>query len=123
MAEHPTVATRSCDDCRKWEHNETDGKRIENQDGTPRLRIIQSTPPCEDERGCPKGHWREPLELTEQNWQAYVFHRRCKAVNRWPEDEIVELNAAIIEAAHNLGTRNAPARRWKERNGNNGTKQ
>lgn len=36
------------------------------------------------------------IELTEQNFRAWQHYRRCRAVNRWPNDPIVERNATIL---------------------------
>lgn len=47
----------------------------------------------------PRGRVREAaIEPTEKSWQAYHHYRKCVAVQRWPEDEVVEANAAICAA-------------------------
>ena len=75
-------------------------------DGTkmkrPKGRPGQTITPCHQ---CPKipddvmGDNRtrkEAIEPTERSRRAIWHYRRCKAVNRFPFDPIVERNAAII---------------------------
>ncbi len=56
-----------------------------------------STPPeCQTREGCPKGTPDKQRSLTAQNAEAYEHYKRCRAVGRFPEDPIVEANAATI---------------------------
>lgn len=52
---------------------------------------------CRTPLGCPKGTPENSLALTDRSRAAYEFHMRCRSVGRFPEDGIVEQNAAIIE--------------------------
>jgi hypothetical protein len=57
--------------------------------------------PCEltDERGescCPKVSPTADIALTPENLAAYQHYQRCKAVSHFPDDSIVEANAAVI---------------------------
>lgn len=103
ILDHPEVATRDCGDCRKYVHDQLGRIVLNAHDGKPRLRILQNPVACDLPRekggGCPKGHYNNPNELTEQNWQAWEHYKRCRAVNRWPDDGIVAENAAAIRAA------------------------
>lgn len=53
--------------------------------------------PCETSRGCPKGTPENPIELSAENWDAYLHHAECRAVQTWPDDPIVRRNATAIE--------------------------
>jgi hypothetical protein len=97
---HPKVASRSCSDCQKWQYNEETGL-VDILPGTdrPRPRPNPDLVPCRTPVGCPKGSPEAGIELTDQNFAAYEFHKECSAVNQWPEDAIVRRNASIIEGA------------------------
>lgn len=45
---------------------------------------------------CPKGSPTSDIALWSHNAAAYEHYKRCKAVGRFPEDSVVEANAAII---------------------------
>jgi hypothetical protein len=46
--------------------------------------------------GCPKGTPENPKNLTEKNWQAYMFNEECVATGIFPDDPVVRHNAAVI---------------------------
>lgn len=81
--QHPSVAFRDCNDCRKHLYNETGpdaGKPILAR-GTklPVLRDKRSPPMCELD-GCPKGHWSKPNnKLTERDHEFVVLVRASMA--------------------------------------------
>jgi hypothetical protein len=77
------------------------GKRIERPIGSGKWveRLPGQVPPCHSCPKIPEGEEPVPasaIELSERNGRAYLHYRRCKAVGRFPEDAIVERNAAII---------------------------
>lgn len=109
LLQHPEVATRECHHCQAFLYDiETgapktvdrvgpDGKVV--AENIPRPKAV--LPPCQAPRqSCPKGQPDGTIELSVQNWQAYTHYHRCRAVNRFPEDSLVEQNAGIIEACY-----------------------
>jgi hypothetical protein len=75
--------------------------RVLDFDKTPIPRMPGESLPCEltDERGescCPKVSPTADIALTPENLAAYQHNQRCKAVGRFPDDSIVEANAAVI---------------------------
>lgn len=110
---HPTVAARSCDDCRKYVYEDGPkgfGGRLLRR-GLPVLRPRGTATPCVL---CPKQpeavapHERTPdtaVELSPHNWRAFAHYRECKAVGHFPDDPIVRRNAALIADAERLADR------------------
>jgi len=96
-ATHPKVAFRNCQHCLAFVYDETTGAPYQWR-GQPYPRG-ETKPPCQTAAGCPKGSPDSEVALSERNRRALVFHRRCEAVGRWPEDPIVERNAVVIQAA------------------------
>jgi hypothetical protein len=105
---HPQAAARSCEDCRKYLYNDRPGDFAEKplvRAGKPVPRPANASPPCcwcdKQPPDVPETE-RTPAtacELSEQNWQAYQFHRGCEAVGRFPNDPIVRRNGAVIREA------------------------
>lgn len=104
-ADHPEVADRVCEVCILYMHNEKTGEILmkEGRDANGnevKMKIERkgTKPPCEIKgKGCPKGHWSNPIELSRRNEQAYLFHKECQSVGRWPDDDIVRMNGRIID--------------------------
>lgn len=93
---HPQVATRSCDHCQKFRYDESNGRLVMIGDtDKPVPRFEGERLPCHD-GGCPKGKPGGDVALWPHNEAAYNHYRRCKAVGRFPMDEVVEHNAAVI---------------------------
>ena len=95
----PAFFTLSCDTCEKYVHK--DGQLKLLGDGKPWPRPKGTVTPC---HCCPKIPRSAPRktrefaeEISDRNYRAFKHHLRCKAVNRWPADAIVERNAEIIE--------------------------
>jgi hypothetical protein len=91
----PLVAYRDCEACRLYQHTEETGEILMERSGNKALRDKLTPVPCETDRGCPKGHWSNPV-CTDQHMQTYAHFKRCQAVGRFPHDPIVEQNAGII---------------------------
>ena len=89
---HPRVALRDCDHCKKWLYNEETGK-IEQRRGKD---VPRATPPPCEFGNCPKGSPDAGIELSAMNWQAYRHYQECRATGRFPDDPIVARNAGII---------------------------
>lgn len=113
---YPNYSGRDCKTCLNYLFNEEWGVP-ERQAGSGRMirRAPGNLPLCrqiDDEHPygrCPKGTPEFPLDLTPQNRAALRYHIACKEIGRWPDDERVLRNAAIIANA----TSEAEARkRW-----------
>lgn len=57
--------------------------------------------PCETQMPCPRGHYSNPTGLTAKNAHAFRHYRRCLATGSFPDDMIVQRNAAVIRKAIN----------------------
>lgn len=90
----PQLALRSCEDCRAWLYDLQTGLPIIDRKGNKQPR--KTPTPCELS-GCPKGHWRAPIELSEMNQRAFLHWQECDAIGSWPDDPVVRKNAAIIK--------------------------
>lgn len=99
----PEMCDRSCANCERWQYADTPGEMgplIRLDDGRPMPRPEGIPTPCHQ---CPKVPDSAPaktrehaIEPTERSWTALAHYRRCKVVGRFPEDEIVERNAALL---------------------------
>lgn len=97
MVESPLVAYRDCEFCQRYLHNEATGEVYELAPGKPMER--NGPPPCRTSFGCKKGTPEDSKALTPRNHLAFRFHRRCKAIGRFPDDWLVAHHAIIIEDA------------------------
>lgn len=98
---HPEVATRSCDDCKKWQYRPDGTLMIRGRPQDGGKPILRTTPtPCFE---CPK----VPADATERSseyaqepsarsWKIYRHYRECRAVRQFPEDDLVRRHAGII---------------------------
>lgn len=96
---HPEVARRPCSECRKWMYT-ADGELMKSGDGRPRPRAPGDPTPCwkcpkvpEDAPTRTSHHAVEPSERSRVVWRHY---RECKATGRFPDDDLVRANAAVI---------------------------
>jgi hypothetical protein len=129
LLEHPQLAARDCQHCLAYLYDETTGRVMLNADGTPKKRprgvlapcrfkeklVAQNYPPDSPtmkKAGCPKGTPEDSRELSPENRLAYEHYVQCKAVGRFPDDEIVERNAGIIRSVED-----AHARKVQQNNG------
>jgi hypothetical protein len=102
LINRPKLAKRSCDSCLEYWYSES-GKTIDtillDSNGKPRPR--DGPTPCmvtdPGSPGCLKGHWSSPRHLNRCNEWAFRYHLQCKAVGKWPNDQIVLESATIIE--------------------------
>lgn len=95
---NPKLATRSCEDCQNlWYSEKTGDPILTNSTMQPMLRV--GLTPCRTDIGCLKGTPEKPKSLNKANRWAYQHFLKCRATGHFPDDEIVALNAAIIEAA------------------------
>lgn len=107
---HPAAHRRPCDECVRFLHFDEPGKFGDavTRGGKKVRRLPTVPPPC---YYCPKQPDDVPeadrcpataVELSDRNWRAWLFHRECQAVGRFPADPIVRRNAALIAAAEKL---------------------
>jgi hypothetical protein len=94
---HPELP--SCLDCQRWIYDPLQGWKRSERGGVAMPRPQGMPTPC---RTCPKipagerPHPSRAVELSDENYLAYLHYQRCKAVGRFPEDAIVERNAGIL---------------------------
>lgn len=62
-------------------------------------RIDRNLVPCNTDKGCPKGHYDNPQEMTESMTLAYHHYLECRAVGDFPRDPIVRQCASVIRQA------------------------
>ena len=108
---------RTCDECERFQYDDRIdemGPLIRLDDGRAMKRTEGIPTPCHQ---CPKVPTDAPartrehaVEPTEQSWAAITHYQRCKAVNRFPDDNIVERNAVVIGQAE----RNADAAQQRD---------
>ena len=84
ITEHPEVAFRSCESCRKYIYD--DKGEITLWRGEKALRNGAKVP-CDTAKGCPKGHYDDPVELSQQNQRFYAYHSEVKILGGVPENE------------------------------------
>jgi hypothetical protein len=95
--EHPLVAFRDCESCKKWLYDEKTGM-IHTRNGVNSPRGNVPTPCDEPKLGCHKGHYDKQMVLSDRNQMAYQHFKECKAVGQFPDDSVVRRNASIISA-------------------------
>lgn len=95
---YPHLANVSCQQCRDWWFDPLDpiNPLVRDRTGRPLRRSDPNDVLCETEHGCPKGHWKSPIELSHKNLQAWRHFRGCDAIGRFPDDPMVIHNASII---------------------------
>lgn len=94
---HPQVAALSCADCKIWSTNED--WTITERAGQKQRRVLGTVTPCHICPKIPQGAPPVPesaAELTPQLYQSYIHYRRCRAVGRFPADDVVEDNARVF---------------------------
>ena len=115
--EHPEVADRSCDDCRKWMYDDA-GNVAKRRDTRgielPILRPAAVPTPC---YRCPKTEGNQvrtsfnAVMMTETGWQTYRHYRECAATLSFPDDPIVTRNASLIRSVLDSAERSTETRR------------
>jgi len=109
-SEHPSVAFRDCNHCRKYLYNEVPsrdaGKPILAR-GTnePVPRPPRSLPMCEREDGCPKGHWKKPItKLSQRDHEFVVLVRASMATGGAVLTQAERLDALFTHALAHIAT-------------------
>lgn len=95
MLIYPEVATRSCEDCKRWVYNHQTGERVERL-GQFIPRKPGEPTACQLPIGCAKGTPEDSKALNERNTQAHEHYRQCVATGRFPDDDGVAQRAALI---------------------------
>lgn len=98
----PLVANRSCDHCRTFMYNEDTGKlALWRGEKRPRLGKV----PCDIAgKGCKKGHYSNPIELSTANKRFYTRYREWLTTNSFPDDEIVRTLSGCIGSLEGVHT-------------------
>lgn len=93
----PWLVKTTCEQCRHWWYDPLTG-RTARPDKEPirRPQGIQTLCEC---GVCPKGHYDNPVQLSERNAAAVRFHETCEATGTFPHDLRVRRNGHIIAAA------------------------
>jgi len=92
---HPKVAAIDCRKCAKFAVDLKTGEFF--RQGELMIPRGPEGPPCrQDKKICPKG---EPgkSDLTKQNQKVLEHYRECRAVGEFPDDDLVRLNARILD--------------------------
>ncbi len=96
----PEVAGRDCQDCRKVMYDKSGRRAINKRTGLVTMRPPGTIPPCTT---CPKippdapeKTWEHAVDLSERNVTVYTHYLECKAVGRFPDDELVAAHARVI---------------------------
>lgn len=116
------MALRDCDDCEKHWYDERTGEVRRDAFGLPVLRPPGTKPPCPACEKVPKEVRRNThpgkvnkslaVNLTPANQQAYDHYLECRAVGRFPDDEIVKRHASIIRQLEDARDRLEEAERF-----------
>lgn len=104
MFAFPQLITRTCTRCALYMYDDTPGEMgppTMLESGEQMKRPEGCDPPCHQ---CPKVPADAPartrehaIDPTDKSYEAVRFYQRCRAINRFPEDEIVERCAGMIE--------------------------
>jgi hypothetical protein len=90
------VANRNCQVCLKYLFDEDTGRIEIGRDGQPEERFFACPPPCQTDRGCPKGTPENPKTLSDANEMCYQHYRECRAIGCFPDEAVVRRNAALV---------------------------
>lgn len=105
------MAARTCDECVEWLYDDRPDQFASEKftrGGKPIRRANGMRPLC---RFCPKQPPDVPeadrtprtaVELSEKNWAALRHYRECRATGRFPDDPLVNRNAALIRQAEDV---------------------
>jgi hypothetical protein len=89
----------------KYLFDEDTGLMTKGRDGKPESRIDACPPPCQTDRGCPKGTPQTSRALNYENQRCYEHYSECRAVGVFPDDPVVRRNAAIIRGIEDEAVR------------------
>lgn len=76
---NPQVAYRSCEFCKKYQHDEKTGQPVRNirtKELLPRLKL--ETVPCVQDK-CPKGHYDKPIRISRREHRIIDLFKASKA--------------------------------------------
>lgn len=89
---HPKLADLSCNTCRKW-WIDADTYEICRIGGDPLSRPAHAELMCDTETGCPKGHWSDPLSLSDKNTKTWNYYWEWQTVGcPFPDCPIIRRN-------------------------------
>lgn len=94
---NPGLSTMSCTTCRKYCVNHEDGTIYIGPSGEPTELPRGTKVPCETRQGCLKGHWSEPIGLSNERWLS-TWRHYWRYRNECPlQDELWHRNRLLIE--------------------------
>lgn len=98
---------RSCDDCRKYLHDENGHKQRNKLTLALIERPAFSKPECSRcpkvPADAPRKHWDYAADLTPMLAQIWNYYRQCKATGgHFPDDPLVKMCATMIMDAEEL---------------------
>lgn len=104
---YPWLFNTPCSACRKWLYDPVAGRLFQNNvDGEMEPIPRPEGYPLLCEGGtCPKGHWSNPVELSEKNRLALQHYETSSGV----DDPIVQRNRKLIEDAQRRARADAEA--------------
>lgn len=98
MMKHPLLGIRSCQLCKTWWFDE-DTRKIVNIGGVNARRPAHAAVACDTDAGCLKGHWSNPVELSDKNKKAWEHWLEWRSVGcPRPYDAIMRRNWKWLEA-------------------------
>lgn len=111
IKKEPLLAQRPCRTCLKYWFDE-DVKKAVSRNGKPLLRPDHAPVACDTSAGCLKGHYEDPVVLSERNRQTMWYYNQFRVVGCPDlEDDIVRRNWNLI---YDTVGRNDVARYCKE---------
>lgn len=102
---------RSCETCETFLIREDGSFLLNRRTSLPVLRSREPTP-CHKcpkvpfavrvSGGDPRAMRKHAADLTEQDRKTWAFYRKCRAVNRFPDDPLVDWYSAILRDVYDV---------------------
>jgi hypothetical protein len=96
-ATNPGLSLASCQTCRAYCFNHETGEVYFGPSGQPTPLPKNIKVPCETQRGCLKGHWSEPVGLSNDKWLLTWRHFWRHRFECPLQDELWHRNRMLIE--------------------------
>lgn len=107
LSTSPHLASVTCSQCREWWYDPLTGETLKSKGrtGEPLLRPEPKQVMCETSLGCRKGHWKDPIEVSQRSRDAIEHYKDCLAFGKFPDDPVVMHNAKLIKKGFADGQR------------------
>lgn len=96
-ATNPGLSLLNCQTCRTYSTHPDTGAVYFGPSGQPTPLPKGMKVPCETRQGCPKGHWSEPIGLTNERWLTTWKHFWRHRFECPLQDELWHRNRMLIE--------------------------